>query len=104
MLGQCYLKATRFDTGEQVLCHIPGQMRDKVRVYRRDVLLVSLRSFQFQQSNCYDRCDVLVKYSWEQVKQLYKMKCIRQIEKVYDDVDWQIDILFTTHAERWTTM
>ena len=47
------------------MCHIPSQMRDKVRVYGSDVLLVSLCAF-------HDRCDMLVYYSWVQIKQLNK--------------------------------
>ena len=66
MLGRCYLEAICFEEKDgflvhrKCLCHIRGKMFRKVLVNENDIVLVSLREFE------YDKADVIHKYSKEE--------------------------------------
>lgn len=67
LLGNCRLEGNCFD-GKIRLCKIRGTLtRKKVWIGAGDLVLVSLRDFED------DKCDVILKYTPEEVKKLKKM-------------------------------
>merc|ERR1712146_213869 len=63
MLGNGRLEAMCFD-GTKRLCHIRGKMRKKVWVSQGDIVLVSLRDFQ------YEKGDIILKYNADEARNL----------------------------------
>lgn len=63
MLGNCYLEAKCFnktiDGFESInrLCHIRGSMKKKEWIYKKDIILVSIRDYQDT------KADVIHRYS-----------------------------------------
>jgi translation initiation factor 1A len=63
MFGNGRLEAQCFD-GQKRVCHIRGKMCKKVWINVGDIILVGLRSYQDE------KCDVIMKYSADEARQL----------------------------------
>ena len=68
MSGDCrmevvYLKKDQKDATKKHICHIPGALKRKVWVNAGDIVLVSIRGLE-------DKCDLLLKYSPEESRNL----------------------------------
>ena len=66
ILGNCRFEAYCFD-GSTRLCHVRGKFRKRVWINRDDVVLVGKRDYQDE------KCDIIHKYSAEEVSKLKKM-------------------------------
>jgi len=64
LLGGFNIRVSILDTKTELICGIPGKFRKKMWVKKDDIILVGIRSFQ------QDKCDLLYKYSPEEVSKL----------------------------------
>lgn len=62
-----------FGDGKQRMGHIRGKMKRRVWIYTGDIVLIALREFQDE------KCDVVLKYFPEEVKQLKNLKDIPEV-------------------------
>ena len=80
---------SRFETncydGVTRISHIRGKMQKKIWLKTGDVVLVSLRDFQ------QEKCDIIHKYSDDEVNELIKFKHINK-DKQNDDKEFDDDI------------
>ena len=72
MLGDSRLKAKCYD-GIERLCHIRGKMRKRIWIAPGDHILIALRDFTTK------TCDVIHKYTEDEVRRLKKMKQLTDI-------------------------
>lgn len=66
ILGNCRFEAYCFD-GTVRLCHVRGKFRKRIWINRDDVVLVNRRVYQDE------KCDIIHKYSPEEVNKLKKL-------------------------------
>lgn len=78
--------------GKKRLGHIRGTMRKKCFVGNGDVILVSLRSYQD------DKCDILMKYTPDEVRKLKAYKELPDSLTVEEKEGGDIEFDPTTHA------
>ncbi len=81
LMGGGRLEAHCFD-GKRRLCTIRGKLKNRVWINNGDVILVSLREMGD------DRCDVLLKYNAEEVKQLKELQELPEHVEVDDNPDF----------------
>ena len=74
MLGQGRLLCLCFGDGKTRLGHIRGKMKRKVWIQANDIVMVALRDFQDE------KCDVVLKFFPEEVKQLKNLKEIPEVQ------------------------
>jgi len=80
LLGNCRLEGQCFD-GKTRLCNIRGSMRKKVWLISGDIVLVSLRDFEDS------KCDVILKYSVKEARNLKKYGELPSSVKINEAVD-----------------
>lgn len=88
MLGNGRMQVTCLGDKQTRLAIVRGSMYKKVWIAKEDIVLVSLRDFQE------DKCDVIHKYSAEEVKKLKNDGAIPVNVHNTDDVEGQDDIVF----------
>ena len=99
MLGDSRLLATAQSDASEKLCHIRGAMRKRVWIKVDDIILIGLREFEK------DKCDVIHKYSVEDVRVLRKMKLVTHLSN-QDEFDSSDDSenLFGAESEDETQL
>jgi translation initiation factor 1A len=76
LLGGCHLEATCFSDGTVRLCHIRGQLRNKIWIYKDDIILISMRDFE-------EKADVLHRYKLFEARYLQKFNEIPSNVNLY---------------------
>lgn len=92
MLGACRVTAQCLD-GQTRIATIRGTMRKRVWINVGDVLLVSLRDFEA------GKCDVLLKYTPEEVKLLQRKGELGVEKDVTNAVEEQEHVEFTVDVD-----
>ena len=88
VLGGGNMKVVCYSDRKERLARIRGAMYKKVWIVKNDVVLVSLRDFQDS------KCDIVLKYSKEEVESLLEYK---QINNTFLNID--VDIEFIKDVE-----
>lgn len=81
LLGDCRL-SVNYSDGAKRLAHIRGKLRNRGGFIKKDdVVLLGLREFQDE------KCDVILKYSDDEVKSLRRFKELPAVKAVKEDGD-----------------
>lgn len=95
MLGDCRMQVICTD-GITRIGKIPGKFRKRVYVNMSDIVLVSMRGYEQHDKNC----DIIMKYSAQEVRQLVKVGQITQAFQNIgsDDAEGSVQGTFNTRA------
>lgn len=90
VLGGGNMKVVCYSDRKERLARIRGAMYKKVWIVKNDVVLVSLRDFQDS------KCDIVLKYSKEEVESLLEYK---QINNTFLNIDVDIEFIKDVEVE-----